>query len=798
MSNNKSPGPDGLCVEFYKMYWKDIKHDLFECFMEGLQHQKLSYSQYLAVITLLYKKGIREDIKNWRPISLLNVDFKILSKTLSERLKKVMSGIIHTDQRGCISGHYIGENIRLVEDILQSKDDDSVILLLDQEKAFDRVEWPWLYKVLTAFNFGETFISWIKLLYQYAQTSILTNGIQSEYFKITRGIRQGDAMSALLYIIQTEPLAQKLRTSTDIEGVKIGNNGHISEVRVSQYVDDANVFLKNSTFIEPCLRIIDEFELVSGSKLNKHKTKGLVVNPENNQRNVGGIVLTTGPEMVLGVPLGKSKHCDEFWKKLIEKLKSKLNVWNMRDLSIEGKIHVVKSLGLSTMLYAIEMKEIKSSFVSEVIKLLWNFLWSGKKYTVKREICVLPRYLGGIGMVDFQTIIKVKRIKWVINILKGHTSDTWKILPLSYLKCLDKDFDIDFFALRVKDSTELIHKSHIPLFYKECILSFQELCRKGMVVNCMEDEILWCNNSLQFNGSPLTFKHWSKCGVKYISDAVTRNEIDEHRIKNCLVHKASFFFDFHKFKSCFPSKWRDGEMKEKPYFNGKDSVLNFNFQIPGSKIKHLQDLSSKEIYHILLLNNKVSTNSKAYWSAKFPQEQIEWKEWYKNNFVNKLLPRKCKDFNWKIFYGQVNTECRLMKMNYSDGICKICSKTIENVEHMFLDCSDNVRVWTVVENLVQNIINGFKISRLYILCGYFEKSIYSELVNVFISICRWNLWKRRNNNKYENVLMNVDEFVKLLRREFKMHIDLILKHDKGNKHVLTICKYLIGNEILVS
>ena len=155
MSNNKSPGPDGICVEFYKMYWKDIKHDLFDCFMEGLQNQELSYTQYLAMITLLYKKGIREDIKNWRPISLLNVDFKIISKSLSERLKKVMPSIIHTDQRGCIRGRYIGENIRLVEDILQSKDDDSVILLLDQEKAFDRVEWSWLYKVLTAFNFGE-------------------------------------------------------------------------------------------------------------------------------------------------------------------------------------------------------------------------------------------------------------------------------------------------------------------------------------------------------------------------------------------------------------------------------------------------------------------------------------------------------------------------------------------------------------------------------------------------------------------------------------------------------------------
>ena len=92
---------------------------------------------------MLYKKGSREDIKNWRPISLLNVDYKILSKVLAERLKSVLPDIIHYDQRGCIPGRYIGENIRLIDDLLfeiENECNDPVILMLDQEKAFDRVE----------------------------------------------------------------------------------------------------------------------------------------------------------------------------------------------------------------------------------------------------------------------------------------------------------------------------------------------------------------------------------------------------------------------------------------------------------------------------------------------------------------------------------------------------------------------------------------------------------------------------------------------------------------------------------
>ena len=109
MNDNKSPGQDGICIEFYKLYWKDIKCNFYEIVRQGLDNHRLSHSSYLAIIKLLYKKECRSDIRNWRPISLLNTDFKILSKALAERIKIVLPEIINTDQRGCIKGRYIGE-----------------------------------------------------------------------------------------------------------------------------------------------------------------------------------------------------------------------------------------------------------------------------------------------------------------------------------------------------------------------------------------------------------------------------------------------------------------------------------------------------------------------------------------------------------------------------------------------------------------------------------------------------------------------------------------------------------------
>ena len=166
MPNGKSPGSDGLPVEFYKIFWGDLGHDYFEVVSSGLEDGELSYTQYLAVISLLYKKGPREDIRNWRPISLLNIDYKIISKVLAERLKLVLHEIIHPDQRGCVPGRFIGENIRHIDDILfeiENGHKDPIILMLDQEKAFDRVEWNWLFSTLEKFNFGDRFISWLKI-----------------------------------------------------------------------------------------------------------------------------------------------------------------------------------------------------------------------------------------------------------------------------------------------------------------------------------------------------------------------------------------------------------------------------------------------------------------------------------------------------------------------------------------------------------------------------------------------------------------------------------------------------------
>ena len=153
-------------------------------------------------------------------------------------------------------------------------------------------------------------------------------------------------------------------------------------------------FFKVSNVLNPFLEIVSDYSEISGAKLNVEKTAGIVFHA-NNAGSKHGIKLNLGPERMLGIPIGINVDYTDFWNGLIFKLNSKLNIWKHRDLSFEGKAHLIKSTGISQLVFAMDMIHIEDKFVNEIDKIVWQFLWSEKKCTVKRDICTLPRDMGG-------------------------------------------------------------------------------------------------------------------------------------------------------------------------------------------------------------------------------------------------------------------------------------------------------------------------------------------------------------------------------------------------------------------
>ena len=213
--NEKSPGSDGLTIEFFKTFWSKLKKPLLESINYSLQNQLLSKTQREGIITLIPKKDKpREKIQNWRPITLLNLDYKILSKILANRLKEVLPYLINEDQVGFIKGRYIGYNIRKLEECIEYLDNtknSGIIINIDFEKAFDGLNWELIYTVLNCLNFGQKFINYIKTLYTNISAQIINNGHLSDPFFPKRGVRQGCPISPYLFILSVEILASSIR-----------------------------------------------------------------------------------------------------------------------------------------------------------------------------------------------------------------------------------------------------------------------------------------------------------------------------------------------------------------------------------------------------------------------------------------------------------------------------------------------------------------------------------------------------------------------------------------------------------
>ncbi|KAF5376898.1 hypothetical protein D9615_007205 [Tricholomella constricta] len=203
----------------------------------------------------LYKKNDRTDISNYRPITVLNSDYKIFTRALTSKLSKAVPDLIHRDQAGFMKGRKIEDQTELIKMIIsrcEAQEENGAIVCLDQEKAYDKINHAFLWESMEKFDFPNEFTSTVKHLYQNAETVVILNGEISEPYKVIRGVRQGDPLSCLLFNLAIESLAQMLRDS-DLEGFQIKDERE--RLIATLFADDTTVYLsQNDNF--PSLQII--------------------------------------------------------------------------------------------------------------------------------------------------------------------------------------------------------------------------------------------------------------------------------------------------------------------------------------------------------------------------------------------------------------------------------------------------------------------------------------------------------------------------------------------------------------
>lgn len=407
MQNGKCPGPDGFPAEFYKTFADVLSPLLLNMFNESLKNGSLPLTLRQATISLILKKDKDPlSCSNYRPISLLCADVKILAKMLAGRLERVLPNIIAADQTGFVKNRHSFHNIRRLFDILYSpvtSDKPELVISMDAEKAFDRVEWPYLFYTLKRFGFGSTFISWIRLLYTSPLACVRTNNDFSDYISLYRGTRQGCPLSPLLFAIAIEPLAVALRSS-QMQGISRGGIEH----KVSLYADDLLVFLScPDQSIPLMLTVLKDFGHISGYKLNLHKSELMPVNSAALAYPLSKLPFRVSLEHFKYLGVRVTKNCSDLFKcnfsPLLARLSRDVHRWSLLPLSLAGRINCIKMNVLPKFLYLFQCVPIflPKSFFHSLDSLISQFIWNKHTPRLKKEILQKPKNLGGLALPNF-------------------------------------------------------------------------------------------------------------------------------------------------------------------------------------------------------------------------------------------------------------------------------------------------------------------------------------------------------------------------------------------------------------
>jgi len=695
MENNKSPGSDGLSADFYKYFWENIKDLILDSFTHAFQSGKMSIEQRRGVISLIPKKD--KDVrflKNWRPISLLNTDYKILTKVLACRLQLALKEVISSDQTGYIKDRYIGENIRIIEDIVYHTTQNNAkgfIVLLDFEKAFDSVNINFLKKTLDIFSFGDNFKQWIGILYNQVSSCVINNGHTSEFFQVTRGIRQGCPISAMLFLLVVELLSAYIKQSQDIEGLTVGDETYV----ITQLADDTTLFVKNEKSIHCLMHVMQRFYESSGLRLNKLKCEIFILGNcgqgNNVPNNIAGMKCRVDSFKALGVQFSKdmNESAEHNFEQRFNKCKILVNIWSQRQLSLKGKIIVLKSLILPNLLYTSANLYASEAFIGKVQKLVSHFVWSGKPPKIKEKVMIADIEQGGLRMPHFPTMVESAKVMWIKRLLDPE-SKRWK--QLAY-----ESMSIDDFELLCKN--DVVYRKPIAPFYQQVLRYWYNF--HSVEPSNIEDikaERLWYNKFIQVDNKPIFYKKWFKNGIESLSN-ILRNGKLATAAELMETHGFAFnTLDYLSLVQAIPKSWLRKVFADKPEGDASLKVAE-----KQSHVLTLPKLTSAKVYWKLLERIVKQPVAIEKWISLFPYlHDNDFNTIYK--MISQISEVRMQSFQYRLLNRILPCGYQLNKWGVtSSPLCNVCDN-VDTLEHFFYYCKTSKTFWQQIENWFKMIL----------------------------------------------------------------------------------------------
>jgi hypothetical protein len=742
LQNGKSPGSDGFTPDFYKFFWPDIGEVVFASIIYASTNKHLSIDQKRGVINLIPKKDKDPRLlKNWRPISLLNTDYKIITKILANRIKKVLPTVINPDQVAYLKKRFIGQNIRTIFDIMEYtklQDKNGIIAFLDFEKAFDTIRWKVIYDALKLFNFGTNFIDWVHTIYNTSEACVTNNGFSSPFFNLSRGVRQGCPLSAYLFITVVELLAHKIRTADNIKGIMIGD----TEIKLVQMADDSTAFVEDVNSLENMFKILKLFEQYAGLKLNKTKTEAMWLGKDIN--NVETPLEIKWVKHVHSLGIFFSYDTDfVMMKNFMDKAKDFkriLDMWTQRDLSLIGKITILKSLAFSKIIYQCGVISPPKKFIEHITDLAYKFIWNNKKDKVKRKTIIADYQHGGLKMLDIESFVKAQRIIWIKRFLTPEKASWKALLNLG----LEKFLGANTFKCSMSCTTK---PAEMPDFYWEMIKIWCDIKNLTESIDTPIDirrQCIWHNENITINKEQIFWKKWSESGINLIHDIVNKKGefLSPLEIENKYDYKCDIM-TYNKLKDAIPREWR----KMVKTMQVPEEAINFKEDIHvkiGKLTKNINTIKNNQIYWILVNDIRIESIIMQKLQRELHIEEDKCKIVFTMPRV--VLNTKIRAFQFKLLYNLIPTNQYLNKIKRNDtDICNWCTKT-DDIAHYFILCTALIPFWNSFTGWCQEMLNeNIRFTVEDIIVGVLINNDKYDTINACILLAKWHIYKSKLN-----------------------------------------------------
>ena len=648
---------------------------LLDAWQHSLATGKLAPSHKQSYLKLIPKAGKDQTkLTNWRPITLSNCDHKLITKTYALRMSEKVASSIGGNQTAYLKTRLINDNIRAIDGTIHLTNIEErakgILVALDAKKAFDSVDHKYIEKCLEAFGCGR-FIPIFRTLYSELKTD---NGVVTKGFSIKRGVKQGDALSCVIFIICMEPLLRNIESNQAIEAIT-STTLNRSLPKAYAYADDVNATIKDSaTGLQALFKEYERLSRMSGLELNADKTELMLLGthpgekvyeirylertykvPSSVKIKINGIVFQRDRELM------KNENVDTFATKIDQCLRK----WTRRNLSTLGKILIVKSFGISQIIYLMQSLSLNLAHFKKFNSLLYKFIWN-KNYLaakaperIKRDIVNAPIKQGGFGMLDITSLDESLKLKAL-----GRLLNTKHPFLTLVKECLSLD---QFFYPTLKVKVDEVTTVGLELLSKDrsTLWENRNLDRHRDLLNAIADidlELLVGNRG---KASVPFFLLWAR-GVRKVRD-LTLNDL--RSLTRYIEQKK-----LSKIELAIVNRAGNASQPFLETFFVKDRTRALSL---ASSKEIRESRSSKSILTEFKIGMQLSELEARSWSLK----------------ISKLTSTRHKNLLLRIAHGEIYTKEKLNRYGLIDSpLCPRC-QSVETLRHKFLECPYAERIW---------------------------------------------------------------------------------------------------------